>query len=543
MARTAPPFLRRRLLSAGYFPKELPPPFNTIDLSDFDRRFPDYVGDSHDAAGLRTATSRTYETQLVAHKLARPGTNRRILGIPNPMNQVRLVKFIDENFGDLFGLADRSPYSSSKPSVMFKGSRALSPRWTGSTLSHRRAQIRANAQYICQADVLNYYPSIYTHSIPWAMHGKAAAKRDRSSSLVGNTLDKILREAQWGQTVGIPVGPDTSFLVSEIMLGAVDAEVHSKLASPGMRWYVDYEISFTDYGRASEFLVHLESILDNYQLNLSMLKTKISTLPSPFIDSWPATIKNIRLSHSPAKQADDLFHLFNTAFSICTEHPKSGILRYAIKKLYSPLISKQSDRMIVHEFNWSLVQHFLFQVAIAEPNSIPVVLGIISYYKMQGYGVDAEGLECCLLHILSNQADRSLSSDVAWAIWGCIENQIEIPNELARKASMIECDVCSLTLLHARSLNIVSTDADLTAIDELIDESDFQSCHWLLSYESWVKGWVNQEHCAKVSESVHAQALRDENVSFYRTSGVSGGSASNVATGAPLWLLSRDFYN
>lgn len=38
----------------------------------------------------------------------------------------------------------------------------------------------AGAQYVVHADVASCFPSIYTHSIPWALHGKAASKKSAS---------------------------------------------------------------------------------------------------------------------------------------------------------------------------------------------------------------------------------------------------------------------------------------------------------------------------------------------------------------------------
>ena len=47
----------------------------------------------------------------------------------------------------------------------------------------------AGAQYVVHADVASCFPSIYTHSIPWALHGKAASKKSASiTALAGNLL-------------------------------------------------------------------------------------------------------------------------------------------------------------------------------------------------------------------------------------------------------------------------------------------------------------------------------------------------------------------
>ena len=52
-------------------------------------------------------------------------------------------------------------------------------------------------QYKCliKTDIKNFYPSIYTHSIPWALHGKEEIRNGKRNDyyLVGNCLDKLFQ--------------------------------------------------------------------------------------------------------------------------------------------------------------------------------------------------------------------------------------------------------------------------------------------------------------------------------------------------------------
>ena len=66
-------------------------------------------------------------------------------------------------------------------------------------------------------DLSRFFPTIYTHSVPWAFHSKSVAKKNKNPTLkyFGNLLDLALRQAQDGQTIGIPIGPDTSHMIAE----------------------------------------------------------------------------------------------------------------------------------------------------------------------------------------------------------------------------------------------------------------------------------------------------------------------------------------
>ena len=43
----------------------------------------------------------------------------------------------------------------------------------------------AGYQYAVITDVTNYFPTLYTHTIPWGFHGKVAAKKNRRSDAGG----------------------------------------------------------------------------------------------------------------------------------------------------------------------------------------------------------------------------------------------------------------------------------------------------------------------------------------------------------------------
>ena len=94
-----------------------------------------------------------------------------------------------------------------------------------------------------KTDVSRYYGTIYTHIIPWIIHTKTVAKSKRKdTTLLGNLLDKNLREGNSGQTLGIPIGPDTSLVIAEIIGCTLDEMVQKKFktAIKGFRYIVTH---------------------------------------------------------------------------------------------------------------------------------------------------------------------------------------------------------------------------------------------------------------------------------------------------------------
>ena len=136
--------------------------------------------------------------------------------------------------------------SSSTPSSEPSGSRGF------------RAAARATGKIILHTDVSRFYNSIYTHSIPWALHTKLIAKqRRRDYTLLGNRLDRALRNMQDGQTMGIAIGPDASLIISEIVLAAIDESFQKSGRVRGLRYVDDYELVFSSTSEAEDGLARL----------------------------------------------------------------------------------------------------------------------------------------------------------------------------------------------------------------------------------------------------------------------------------------------
>ena len=200
----------KSLVSFGFFPKELPPPFTTTNLGEY------FTNNKQTAAQLR----KQLVTQPAIHDLARPGGQRRRLQIPNPFNYYRVCSLIEKHSDLINKHLRQSIYTLSLPVADPNARRALKPQAEGIEQGIRRAAVRSGARFSLKADIARFYGSIYTNSIVWALEGKNRAKVKAGSP--ANQLYEALRDLQDGQTIGIPIGPDASLVIAEIIACAID---------------------------------------------------------------------------------------------------------------------------------------------------------------------------------------------------------------------------------------------------------------------------------------------------------------------------------
>ncbi len=505
-------------LSRGYFPKELPNPFVTTSFAtavtapgialpiDFGYNF---SGISKPRPGKPTKYSH-----------ARGGLLRRQLHLPNPVQYYLLCRELDSNWGALLPHIGGTDLSATNP-VLAPNGRAIQGAFTQDMRSELAVQTRLNQRYILRTDISMFYHSIYTHSIPWALHTKATAKTNRGMGLLGNRLDWLLRNNQDGQTVGIPIGPDTSLVIAEILMQKCDAELLA--ACPGIRGHRfidDYELSFWHRAEAEGAFHRLEKILADYELALNPLKTEIVELPCAYEAPWVSPLRSFEFRSTPAGQRRDLFRYFDLAFEFNGQYSDDAVLQFAVGRLRS---------LQVDASNWEVFQQLLLNCATPEPAALPYVLESINSRANASMAPALVEIGRVVNSLIIDHAALVHSSEVAWALWACLALGITVTPEAANQVSKCADSVVALLALHCEARGLVGAPLDHTLWSCFMKQEELYEEHWLLSYEANLKGWLpSQGGGDHVSADPNFQFLKAAGVSFYDVT-----MAVPAAPGAP----------
>ena len=492
------------LLSRGFFPAKLPAPFST-------ERFAQVM--AANAGHLPNTFNDPKRAKPVRHSFARVGINRRLLSIPNPIVQHNLCCDVVNNWPQLSSAANRSRISCSKPTIRQPTSRAIVPIVTYDDLPAMRLQARSTSKFILKADISKFYPSVYTHSIPWAIHGKDFAKVNRGNQHIGNSLDRWIRRGQDDQTIGIPIGPDTSFLIAEIILNATDEELEKQLGkSRGFRFVDEFEFGFRSRSEAESALSTLRAVLREYELELNSDKTEIIELPIRIVARWVPQLRTFRFRSTPKAQATDLMTYFDLAFELAREHSKDHVLEYAVARL-SP---REDKSEAIDRANWPLLQHFLFQCLMVETGTFFQILELLIQYHQLGFDIDVASVGEVLNGEIVHQCASNYGSEAAWSVWAAIFFGITIDPAAAAALSRMHDSIVALLTLDANERGLIPSGLDTTLWETYMDEANLYDSQWLLSYEANVKGWLPScTHTDHVLSDPNFRLLKKERVGFY----------------------------
>ncbi len=494
----------RRLLTHGLFPREAPQCFVATSYGEV------LTLDSADIPTDMTGHKDRNPRPLARHNLARVGQLRRPLSVPHPARYFALCSEIIAEWQRLRQLMGRSRLSVSIPTLTMDddADRAIITEYGPPDYPRLRARHRRNARYLVYADVQRFYPSIYTHSIAWAVEGKREAKGDRSWKLFGNRLDGLSRKMQDGQSLGIPIGPDTSRILAEVVLSAADSDFQEELGGRirGFRAVDDYELAFQSRSDAERALATLQSMLLKYELQLNEAKTRIARLPDALEDSWPRRLGDVRL-RSGRRQVGDLLTLFSVAFRLVRTHPDKSILRYAISI---------ANRAEIDEDAWPVYQHLLLQCAASEPGTLRYVTAELVRARDRGRDLDVDGIRELSTYLVGKHAPLGHGSEVAWALWLAIVLRISLPAEDLDVLSQVEDPFVPVLALFAEERGLISArQLDKTCWEKLATNEGLDSSHWLLAYEGAVRGWLAPDTAQLVEDHQVFRWLRRNEVSFF----------------------------
>jgi Reverse transcriptase (RNA-dependent DNA polymerase) len=492
------------LLRRGYFPQELPPPFQTTS---FAQAVTSHISSlSHPF--ICDPQGRSFVSQSERFNLARAGTLRRILSIPNPVNYIQLAHVISDNWQQLLAHAQQSKISMSKPIQTPGQKRAVQRFKDFGDLPEIRAINRVGCRYVLKADINAFYPSVYTHSIPWAIHTKMIAKTQRKyNQSLGNKIDTLIRNAQDQQTKGIPIGPDTSLIVAESILATVDQELQKQFPNCGFRYVDDYELCFWSFADAEAALSMLQELLTHFELQLNPNKTKIIELPCRVEPKWVSDLRVFEFRPGARSQHTDIIHFFDCAFELWVHNPEEAVLKYALSR---------SKSITVPPENWSLYESFLLQCAVAEAGALPIVIDLIKKYSDDGYQLNKDLIRETFTRIVELHAPRGHGSEVAWVIWGSLILQLPIDDQTATIIGTVSDSIVALLALDARSKGLISTTINFQLWEQCMTRDELCGSNWLLCYQAYEHGWLSSKDGTDyIAQDPSFLFLRTHNVQFY----------------------------
>lgn len=487
------------LIKNGFFPKEIVPLFNS-------KSFGEKVNEIQKK--VKTFNNPKISSPI-NYSIPRLKNTRRKLAIPNPFFQFKLSETLVDNWIKIEEILNTSTNSLSKPLIKTNGERAIERLYPYSEIAIQILLYSFSKKYLLKLDISRFYSTIYTHSIPWAFHGKALAKQETGDSLFGNKIDKFIRKCQDNQTLGIPTGPDTSFLLSELIGIRIDNKIKEKLEEKITFFrYMDDYFFFTKNLEEVEKVINIfNETIQEYELEINPEKTEIKPLPQSIEFEWVSELRKFIFSKNDKHQRIDMINFFNKVIIFNEKFPKDFVFKYALNKIKYIKFNK---------VNWDIFQSFLLNIMSIEPSTIQVILDIFLKYDSIKYKIEKYKLQEVIYDMLEYHSKYKHNYEITWLILFCKYFKLNIKKEILTKLIETEDPLVLLMILDLKNKEIIKSKLDESKFKKFILKENLYNEYWILAYEIHIKKWIHFEDSENYlkTEPFYTN-LYEKQVSFY----------------------------
>ena len=326
---------KERCLLTEIVPYETPTLFSNWGSYNYVRS----LKDAHPPTFLKKLFSAHSTTVPFKYKIKKDGLSSRTLFLVHPGNSERIVDFYRKYDIAIIRACKRSQISLRAPhhvakfytsgQVVGKDELAVeditaetayaSSYFTYSRFSHLHkffdsdeySELEKRYSQMRHLDIAKFFPSLYTHSVSWAVRGKKRTKNQRFGNDKQNeriakqafdvAFDELLQQLNYRETHGIPIGPELCRIFSEVILQKIDATVVSKLKDCGFelgreywcyRYIDDFFLFYNAENTYVQFYRALSEELEKFKLYLNHDKNHAGT--RPFIS--PVSIRKLEIS-------------------------------------------------------------------------------------------------------------------------------------------------------------------------------------------------------------------------------------------------------
>jgi hypothetical protein len=415
----------------------------------------------------------------------------RPLAIPEPFAYANQSKSLSDNW-----LALQKHFHDKTNSDKFKVSRIHLRKLTGKSelfeMNYKNfskdgepeQDIVIKSKYIALADISNCFPSIYSHSISWALVGKSKAKeKSKPSDKLEwfNQIDFNTRNLKYGETNGVLIGPHSSNLISEIILVTVDHEL-SKQGFKYVRNIDDYTCFVGSYEEAERFSLHLSEELKKYELALNTKKSKIIPLPQASVKNWVTKLNHFNFTNTyfvkgiEAIRVKELKGFLDFAIELMLEeNSDASILNYAIKIISNKYLGSNAKDYYIKQIHHLVLLY-------------PYLINLLEKKVFEPHKIDKEIIKNVAKDIYEYGLQKKIYEACSYALYWALKFDFDLEISTIKENSIgsLDCIYMTISFLYDKKYHRKAYLKEYKDQAKILKKDDFDR-YWLYIYEtlSW----------------------------------------------------------
>lgn len=466
----------------NYFPNqksvsEIPPCFSSRS---FTPEVCEILSNSHEPQNRRSIG---YD--LVEYSSTRYNNIPRTLSLIHPKAYSLLVTSIYKKWEDIKHICDNQN-SMIRPDHHLDGRMIIMNYEDAERKVLRSLEDGFGCNFRAHTDISGCFNSVYTHSIPWAVLGFDEAKTRMENRIKpqhwSEDIDMFQRKTKRNETQGIPIGPATSTIIVELILGKIDEKLR-EMKFTFRRYIDDYTCFCRTYEEAEKFISELNSILSKYKMQLNLHKTSIVELPRPLNDGWvselTAALPTKIVTENKERRkltSEEITQFLDFAIKLNQQTADGAVMKFAVGLvLYS-----------VEDYSAQALFNYVINLAWHFPTLLPFLDTLLENHQLNVAGVEQK-----LNLIAIDNSEKNRSDGMAWSLYIMRKHEISI-GEITVSAILKSKDcigICTLLTLNEYNDRIV------VFANEICQKTTYsKDQYWLLLYQLFLKNLIGNPY-------------------------------------------------
>ena len=375
----------------------------------------------------------------------------------------------------------------------------------------KKDYIEATSDWLVRTDISRFYPSIYTHSIPWAAYGKEKVKSslNRYRGSFADRLDTLVRACNRNQTIGIPIGPETSRIIAEIVSSRIDYEYESVLGpklGTVARLQDDWFIGTNSFEQAEMALSAISWCYREFGLEINGTKTSIKHILASDSESWRSEISGFLSHRRGGLKGQRLRELLNLCLRLQLDSPSEPVMNYTLSVIEGRYYNKSDVPFL---------ESFLLKAAAISPSSMDRICRIILNISYQTGGLSISRLIDRFVELSVRHLERGALFEVIWLLYTI--RGLSTPfmvSPIIEHAENYPSSVIRILLFDMKNKGIcVGKLPTKRWEDDVSAESVLTDWSWLYAYEAFRNGWMKDKR--RLLFKPFFKALDQRDINFY----------------------------
>lgn len=439
------------------------------------------------------------------------GFERRFLHITHPLPQALLAYEIAENWRSVAGWIGRQQFSLDRPDISKKFDRGID-RIGFPAHQAKKAFIEATSDWLVTTDISRFYPTIYTHSIAWAAYGKERVKSDMKvyDGSLADRIDALVRTCNRKQTIGIPIGPETSRIIADIISARIDFEFEKARPTSSFakidRLQDDWFVGTSTLQEAEQALATISACYRAFGLEINGSKTSIDRMVVASGDSWPSELGAFLAHTSKPLQGSRMREFLALGLRLQASNPTDPVISYVLSVV---------ERRNIRPDDVEVLESFLLKGAVLSPLAMDKICRVVINMARHTARLSIERIVERFTTLAETNLEVGNTFEVMWLIHTIRGLRRVLKSK--RIAELMEThagSVLPIILLDMKnnSLFPAKLPKDRWETQANLDRS-LSDWSWLVSYEGIRHGWLSDRHA--IMSGAFFKPMMDRGIEFY----------------------------